>query len=71
MTAGLPDAETRLQAASAVGKQNDWAAACLARASGRLHRDPAMLAASAKRWQRIGADYERACSGTKHPGPFG
>ena len=71
VTAGLPDAEARLQAASAVGKQNDWAAACLARASGRLHRDPAMLAASAERWQRIGADYERACSGTKHPGPFG
>ena len=42
--AGLPDATQRLAAAAPAAQENLWAAACLARASGRLHDDRAALA---------------------------
>jgi hypothetical protein len=39
---------------------NHWAAACLARATGRLHRDPGAHADAIAGWERIGAHLERA-----------
>ncbi|MFF4616205.1 LuxR C-terminal-related transcriptional regulator [Nonomuraea jabiensis] len=63
VAAGLPDAAVRLAAAlSDTAAENDWAAACLARAAGRLHHDPDELSAAAEAWERIGARYERACT---------
>ncbi|OLB65516.1 MAG: hypothetical protein AUI10_06460 [Actinobacteria bacterium 13_2_20CM_2_72_6] len=56
--AGLPDADGYLAAAAT--DENDWAAACLARARGRRSGDPAALAESVERWERVGADHERA-----------
>ena len=41
---------------------NAWAAACLARARGRLHGDRDALAESVTGWERIGARFERACT---------
>jgi predicted ATPase/DNA-binding CsgD family transcriptional regulator len=60
--AGLPSAEGRLTAAQPAGRENDWAAACLARARGRLHGDRGALAESVTGWERIGARFERACT---------
>src|SRR5262249_53002171 len=37
--AGLRDAEARLAAAAASAQENDWAAACVARVTGRLYSD--------------------------------
>ncbi|MGN9787724.1 ATP-binding protein [Nonomuraea sp. ZG12] len=63
VAAGLPDATVRLAAAlSDTTAENDWAAACLTRAAGRLHRDPDELSAAVEAWERIGARYERACT---------
>lgn len=60
--AGLPGAEARLDAVTAAAAESDWAAACVTRARGRLHHDPAKLSESAERWRRITADFERACT---------
>jgi hypothetical protein len=60
--AGLPDAEARLAAAAPAGAENYWAAACLARAAGRLNGDDAALAESLAGWERIDARFERACT---------
>jgi len=60
VVAELPDAAERLTAAASTADQNRWAAACLARAAGRLHHDPAELTAAADEWERIGARLERA-----------
>ncbi|WP_207943161.1 hypothetical protein, partial [Actinomadura sp. KC345] len=62
VAAGLPDAADRLAAASDAAAENDWAAACLSRAAGRLHDDMDELSAAAQAWERIGARYERACT---------
>lgn len=62
VVAGLPDAAERLSVAASAAEQNDWAAASLTRAHGRLHRDRAALAASVKGWELIGARFERACT---------
>ena len=62
VVAGLPNAEQHLAAAAPAGEQNDWAAACLARATGRLHTDPNALNRSIETWERIGARFERACT---------
>ncbi|MFF0309654.1 ATP-binding protein [Streptosporangium sp. NPDC004379] len=62
VAAGLPDAAERLASASAVAGENDWAAACLARAEGRRSGDGAALAASVAGWERAGARFERACT---------
>jgi len=60
--AALPDPTQLLAAAAPAGQENLWAAACLARASGRLHDDRAALEESLAGWQRIGARFERACT---------
>ena len=62
VVAGLPDAASRLDEAAPAGAENYWAAACLARAAGRLHADPAELERSVVAWERIGARFERACT---------
>ncbi|SPT63626.1 transcriptional regulator NarP [Actinomadura madurae] len=62
VAAGLPDAPSRLAAASDAAAENAWAAACLTRASGRLHRDVGELTDAARRFERIGARHERACT---------
>ncbi|WP_336207335.1 ATP-binding protein [Nonomuraea sp. LPB2021202275-12-8] len=65
---GLPDAGRRLAAASRSGQENDWAAACLSRAEGRLRGDTAALEAALDGWERIGARFERACTLLLLPG---
>lgn len=62
VVAGLPDAAERLSVAASAAEQNDWAAAGLARARGRLYHDQAALTASVKGWELIGARFERACT---------
>ncbi|NRQ37789.1 ATPase [Nonomuraea sp. NN258] len=58
--AGLPDAAARLAEAEPPAAENAWAAACLARARGRLRGDRDELEAAVAGWERIGARYERA-----------
>ena len=60
VVAGLPDAAERLAAAASAAEQNHWAAACLARAAGRLNQNLDAYAAAVSRWERIGAHLERA-----------
>jgi hypothetical protein len=68
VAAGLPDAAERLAAASDAAAENDWAAACLTRAAGRLHDDMDELSAAVEAWEGIGARYERACTLLLIPG---
>ncbi|MBO3750150.1 ATPase [Streptosporangiaceae bacterium NEAU-GS5] len=58
VVAGLPDAADRLAAAAHAGTENEWAAACLARAEGRLHAEA--FARSIQGWERIDARFEHA-----------
>jgi hypothetical protein len=60
VVAGLPDAPRYLDEAAKLAVENDWAAACLARARGRYHRDPDALRESVAAWERVGAIFERA-----------
>jgi hypothetical protein len=60
VVAKLPDAAAILSAAEPAGEQNDWAAACLTRAKGRLLGDVAALESSLAQWTRLGAAFERA-----------
>ncbi|MDF5759206.1 LuxR C-terminal-related transcriptional regulator [Spongiactinospora sp. TRM90649] len=62
VAAGLPDAEARVSEASRAAGENAWAAACLARARGRLHGDRGQVEAAAEGWERIGARFELACT---------
>lgn len=62
VVARLPDAASRLTAAAPAGEENYWAAACLARAAGRLHGDRGALEESLAGWERIQARFERACT---------
>jgi predicted ATPase len=62
VVAGRPDAAERLAAAEPVAAEHAWAAACLARAAGRLHGDQDALAAAAAGFERIGARFERAAT---------
>jgi hypothetical protein len=55
--ADLPDASDRLAAAAETTGENDWAAACLARANGRFH-GTAALRDSLMGWSRIDARFE-------------
>jgi len=66
--ARLPDATRWLAATEPAAQENLWAAACLARASGRLHGDRAALEESLAGWQRIGSRFERACTLLLMPG---
>jgi predicted ATPase/DNA-binding CsgD family transcriptional regulator len=62
VVAGLPDAAKRLAAATPDADENEWAAACLARATYRLHGDPAALHGSLDAWERLDARVERAAT---------
>ncbi|MFI6595061.1 ATP-binding protein [Nonomuraea sp. NPDC050536] len=62
VVSGLPDAAERLSSAARAAEQNEWAAACLARATGRLHADTGALTASIEAWERLDARAERACT---------
>jgi len=62
VVARLPDAEERLAQAEHVAEENDWAAACVARARGRLTGDRAAFRRSLAIWDRIGARFELACT---------
>ncbi|MEU8632105.1 LuxR C-terminal-related transcriptional regulator [Amycolatopsis sp. NPDC048633] len=56
--AHLPDAEKRLEQADRTAEENDWAAACVARARGRFTGDAAAFRRSLEIWDRIGAQFE-------------
>jgi predicted ATPase/transcriptional regulator with XRE-family HTH domain len=71
VVAGLPEAQSRLVAATPAGAENYWAAACLARANGRRHGDAELLERSVAGWERIGARFERACTLLLLPGRVG
>jgi hypothetical protein len=60
--AGQPGAVGLLQAAAPAGAENSWAAACLARAAGRLNGDHDALKQSLADWERIDARFEWACT---------
>jgi hypothetical protein len=62
VVAGRPDAAERLAAAEPAAAEHAWAAACLARAAGRLHGDQDALTAAVAGFERIGARFERAAS---------
>jgi predicted ATPase/DNA-binding CsgD family transcriptional regulator len=62
VVACLPDASELLAAASSVGAENDWAAACLTRAAARFTGDKDALESAADTFERIGARFERACT---------
>jgi predicted ATPase/DNA-binding CsgD family transcriptional regulator len=61
VVADLPDAAERMVRAEPFAAENDWAAACLARARGRLG-DPIAMANAVERWERIDARFEGACT---------
>ncbi|GAB3892031.1 hypothetical protein GCM10029964_066170 [Kibdelosporangium lantanae] len=67
VVAGLPDAAQRLVDAEPAAAENDWAAACLARATARHTGDQRLLAESVIRWEDIGARFERAVTLTLLP----
>lgn len=60
--AALPDAAQWLAATAPAARENLSAAACLARADGRLHDNYATVEESLAGWQRIGSRFERACT---------
>ena len=62
IVAGLSEAADWLAAAAPAGEENYWAAACLARAAGRLDGDQGALARSLAGWEGIDARFERACT---------
>ncbi len=47
-------------AAAPSATENEWAGACLARATGRLHRDVASFTTSLSAWKRLDAGLEHA-----------
>jgi predicted ATPase/DNA-binding CsgD family transcriptional regulator len=60
--ANLPDATNRLAAAVPGASYNQWAAACLARASGRLHADLDSYKTAVAGWRQVGARLEAAAT---------
>jgi predicted ATPase/DNA-binding CsgD family transcriptional regulator len=58
--AHLPNAEKRLAQAERTAEENDWAAACVARARGRFTGERAAFRRSLEIWDRIGARFELA-----------
>ena len=62
VAAGVADARARLDAARRIGEENDYAAAYLLRAAGRLHGDESLLEQSVHEWEKLGARFERACT---------
>ncbi|MFB4303694.1 LuxR C-terminal-related transcriptional regulator [Actinomadura sp. NTSP31] len=59
VAARLPDAADLLAAAAPLAEENAWAAACLARARGRLHDDRAELVRALAAFERLDARAER------------
>ncbi|MEJ3653582.1 LuxR C-terminal-related transcriptional regulator [Actinomycetes bacterium KLBMP 9759] len=62
VVAGLPDAAQRVAEAARAAEENDWAAAAVARATGRLTGARDAFQASLDGWDRIGARFERAAT---------
>jgi predicted ATPase/DNA-binding CsgD family transcriptional regulator len=62
VVAGSDDAEDRLATAQRLTPENDFVAAQVLRAAGRLHQDEAALKDSIAGWEAIGARFERACT---------
>ena len=62
VVAGSDDAEEQLAAAQRLAKENDFVAAQLLRATGRLDHDETALKDSVAGWDAIGARFERACA---------
>ena len=60
--AGSDDAEEQLVTAQRLAEENDFVAAQLLRAAGRLHHDETALKESVDGWEAIGARFERACT---------
>lgn len=67
VVANLPDAPELLVATAPEAAENDWAAACLARATARSTGDLDGLLPAAEAFERIGAHFERAYTLTLHP----
>ncbi|NIK62436.1 ATP-binding protein [Kribbella shirazensis] len=67
VVAGLPDAPDLLAAIAPDAAQNDWAAACLLRATARSSGDLDALAQAAEAFDHIGAHFERAATLALHP----
>ncbi|MGH9123860.1 MAG: hypothetical protein ACRDZ8_03910, partial [Acidimicrobiales bacterium] len=57
-----PDADAELAGAWPLGEENQYAAAHLLRAAGRLHGDEGELEQAVDRWEAVGARFERACT---------
>jgi len=64
---GAADADVQLRAAHPLAAENEYAAAILQRASGRLHDNPDELEAAVSSWETIGARFELACTLTLIP----
>jgi predicted ATPase/DNA-binding CsgD family transcriptional regulator len=62
VVAGLPDVDDRLSALEASAAENNFAAAGLSRALGRLRADDVLLEHAVTQWEAIGARFERACT---------
>ncbi|MFD3405713.1 ATP-binding protein [Kribbella sp. NPDC058693] len=67
VVANLPDAAEFLVATAPEAVENDWAAACLARATARSTGDLDGLLPAAEAFDRIGAQFERAYTLSLHP----
>src|SRR5205085_8816272 len=68
VVAGRADASSRLALALPLAAENDFVAACLARAAGRLHDDRGELERAVGLWGSVGARFERACTLLLLPG---
>jgi predicted ATPase/DNA-binding CsgD family transcriptional regulator len=64
---GVADADVQLRAAHPLAAENEYAAAILQRASGRLHHNLDELEAAVSSWETIGARFELACTLTLIP----
>jgi predicted ATPase/DNA-binding CsgD family transcriptional regulator len=62
VTAGLGDAEERLESALATAGENAWAIACLTRARGRLECDGRLLDTAMGLWEDVGSEFELGCT---------
>jgi predicted ATPase/DNA-binding CsgD family transcriptional regulator len=62
VVAGSADAQDRLDGALSVAHENDFVAAQLRRAAGRLHGDLVAFEDAIAGWDAIGARFERACT---------
>jgi hypothetical protein len=68
VVAGLPDAAAHLARTEPLASEHQWGAACLLRARGRLYDDEDDIVEAMRRWERLGARFERACTLLLLPG---